>query len=446
MKTRISILAGCLMMILLNSAIRSQTSGNSGQSLNIFTITINGNGNSDEEIILQTNLAAAGYNEYDSKKMFIDNPDLPQIYTLAPTGQELVIQSVPPILVSQQFKLGTLIGKAGYYTFTTDLSSFSSLNNATLKDNDSNIVQDMRKNPVYKFYSNIKNDTNRFVINISMINSLNNEKPDTIIQPVPEPVHDTIPVKDTINQTVPVTSPDTIVVKDTISQPVPVTTPDTIVVKDTISQPLPVTTPDTIAIKDTISQPVPVTTPDTIVVKDTISQPVPVTTPDNIPINDIIRQTEPVTTPDNIPIKDTISQPVPVTMPDNIPIKDIIRQTEPVTTPDNIPIKDTISQPVPVIASDTIPIKDTFTPYTNISISDATVNNVSIYNTGYGICIDNCLVGADIMIFNISGKCYYQGIATEETEIIQSKFTTGCYIVRITETNNIITKKIFIQE
>ena len=132
--------------------------------LNYLRIALLGNGNRDENIIMQADLSSDGLDSLNAMKMFDDIPALGEIFTYSPTGTKLVIRAVKPITEPTVFPLGCNIGLAGNYSFVADLSSLSNQDTVYLEDTLTKTIQDLRLNPQYDFTSGIASDTGRFKI------------------------------------------------------------------------------------------------------------------------------------------------------------------------------------------------------------------------------------------------------------------------------------------
>jgi len=151
-------------------------------SLDVFRLTLSGNGQVDQNIILQKDFASDSMDAYDSQKMFLSNSSVGELYTLSAEGTKLVINTVPPIANSdKQFAVGLNIASAGKYSLSADLSQLLYQGNVYLEDKKLNIIQDLRIKSEYSFSSPVVSDTGRFVIlfkslsvgSASGLNSLN---------------------------------------------------------------------------------------------------------------------------------------------------------------------------------------------------------------------------------------------------------------------------------
>jgi hypothetical protein len=138
-------------------------------------------GFSDETVIrIENNATNKLDNEFDGTRMPALNDDLPQIFSLSSDNNELCINAIPVtdgkiVTVPIGFQSKT----DGEYSIKAfDFSNLDKSISISLKDNQTNILQDLRKNPVYVFNTNATYDSERFVIILSKQSSEINNQPD----------------------------------------------------------------------------------------------------------------------------------------------------------------------------------------------------------------------------------------------------------------------------
>ena len=148
----------------------------------VFRIAIYSGDFRDETVIVQSDSASDAFDSWDSQKLFLSDILKPEIFTLAPEGTDLVIQSVKPVALEKVFPLGMNIGTAGNFQFKADLSGTNSEYDYYLEDKLLNIIQDLQIAPVYSFSSDAVNDSlgSRFDIRFK-----NSQSPNSINQILP---------------------------------------------------------------------------------------------------------------------------------------------------------------------------------------------------------------------------------------------------------------------
>lgn len=155
------------------------------QSNNLVRLYIYSAANRDEAVINQSDLAQNIFEEMDSRKYFLSDPKIAEIYTLSPEKYRLVIQSIQPIVGTAIFPIGMNIGTAGTYKYVANLSEYSGANNIFLEDKTTGIKQDLFLNPEYTFTSGIITDAtgSRFSIIFSPAPKLSISFPTPICAP-----------------------------------------------------------------------------------------------------------------------------------------------------------------------------------------------------------------------------------------------------------------------
>jgi len=174
--------------------VQGQTSGNLQIPLNarthnthlfyknlipIIRLKLTSSDNYSDETVIRIDETASDKldNAFDLTKMFASNDYLPQVYSLTTEKEELCINAVSvPENKIISVPLGFLTKTNGIHSITAfDFANIDNSYSIHLKDNLSNIMQDLRKNPVYYFSSPITSNNERFVIilnkNSSKINN-----------------------------------------------------------------------------------------------------------------------------------------------------------------------------------------------------------------------------------------------------------------------------------
>ncbi|SDD23605.1 T9SS type A sorting domain-containing protein [Williamwhitmania taraxaci] len=129
------------------------------QNKNIFRLYLYSGKNRDEAVIVQSNDAQDNFESCDSKKLFLSEPNIAELYTLSPEKYSLVIQAVKPILQPDTILVGLNIGKAGTYRFVANFNENAGLHNMFLEDKLLNVRQDLDIYPEYTFTSEIVKDS-----------------------------------------------------------------------------------------------------------------------------------------------------------------------------------------------------------------------------------------------------------------------------------------------
>lgn len=131
---------------------------------NVFKLTATLNGRSDEVITGFYDQASDGFDAYDSEKMFTDNLEFPQIYTVL-DGKELAINGFDNNLEGQQIvPLAYKTSQPGEFTFeATNIGEFDPNIKVYLKDKAANKIVDLGEENNYSFYAQAPvNNAGRF--------------------------------------------------------------------------------------------------------------------------------------------------------------------------------------------------------------------------------------------------------------------------------------------
>ena len=132
-------------------------------SNNVFRIKAQKGIYSDELAVYLNPSSTNDMDAFDSEKMFNDNDNVPEIYTLAPSGEKLIINSVAsaPVVIPVEVKAIT----AGDITLTAfGYDNLDASVSVYLEDRELSVSQNLRTNPVYSFTSAAGNNTNRFFL------------------------------------------------------------------------------------------------------------------------------------------------------------------------------------------------------------------------------------------------------------------------------------------
>ncbi len=119
----------------------------------IISITLTGNGFTDEMFIGILSGATNGFDsDYDAYKLF-GIEDAPQLYSIV-DGTKLTVNLLAEITESITILLGLKVGTASEYTFEVDdFGNFDPSISVWLKDKLSGGITDLKENPVYDFYT-----------------------------------------------------------------------------------------------------------------------------------------------------------------------------------------------------------------------------------------------------------------------------------------------------
>jgi hypothetical protein len=152
---------GASFSIPLSSRIHSGTGFYKSAVTNLLELTVEGDNSTDKTYIHFNDQASAGFDtQYDAYKLF-GKDNAPQLYSLI-KGDILSINELP-MDGNEVVELGFKCNTAGLYKVSAlGIGNFPSNVPVYLKDNKLNIVQDLRKNPVYSFSYEVGESENRF--------------------------------------------------------------------------------------------------------------------------------------------------------------------------------------------------------------------------------------------------------------------------------------------
>ena len=119
----------------------------------VFRMYLYHNENRDEMMIIQDESAQDTFDDWDSRKMFLNDTSVAELFTLSPEGKSLVIQSVKPILQQKVFPVGLHISSSSMYKFVANLNDIKSGMSYILIDKLLNDSLDLSVDSVYAFQS-----------------------------------------------------------------------------------------------------------------------------------------------------------------------------------------------------------------------------------------------------------------------------------------------------
>jgi len=125
-------------------------------------------GYTDETVIrIDDNATDKFDNLFDGNKMFADNDNDPQIFSLSSDNEELCINAIAVQTITT-IPIGFKSIIDGEYTIKAfDFANVDKNISLYLKDNQTNIMQNLREQPVYTFNTSSTFDTDRFVLILS---------------------------------------------------------------------------------------------------------------------------------------------------------------------------------------------------------------------------------------------------------------------------------------
>ena len=131
--------------------------------------------NSDETVVMFNENAENGFDDFDSPKMFVNNIDVPELYTLA-GNEKLVINGLKSMDYTKTIPLGFKTAKAGLFTVSvSEISGFDGIP-VILEDKQLNKTQDLIENSNYSFNSDSVNNANRFKLHFKSNNEQTGSK------------------------------------------------------------------------------------------------------------------------------------------------------------------------------------------------------------------------------------------------------------------------------
>jgi hypothetical protein len=139
----------------------------SNKTKDIVHIQVSNGKNSDEAILVFNANAKNTFDEYDSQKMFADNANIPQLYSLA-DAEKLVINGLASVETNQVIPLGFKTAKAGTYTISANEIEGLAGVPVVLEDKLLHNTQDLTQTPSYTFSSDSIDNARRFVLHLKV--------------------------------------------------------------------------------------------------------------------------------------------------------------------------------------------------------------------------------------------------------------------------------------
>jgi len=157
----------------LDNSVRVHGANNilkSNNILNLLKLKINRDIYEDEATVLFMNGATDNFDAaFDGVKLYSENDQHPQIYTLDANNEALAINSLPELTANKSVKLGFNTQVVGSFTITAaDLSDFDQNVSIHLEDLTSNVITDLRQQNSYTFNSNAIITNDRFVLHFGL--------------------------------------------------------------------------------------------------------------------------------------------------------------------------------------------------------------------------------------------------------------------------------------
>jgi len=153
-----------------------------------FRLTVERDGIKDEIVLRFKNGATDAFdNMYDAVKMFSENNDIPQIYSLNSNNEQMAINSFPELTVNKSVNIGFETEVAGTFTLTAgDMTSFGSNVSILLEDTYTNSIINLQQQNTYNFNSTVTANDDRFIVHFVLSTTDantpgNNEENTTII-------------------------------------------------------------------------------------------------------------------------------------------------------------------------------------------------------------------------------------------------------------------------
>jgi len=121
--------------------------------------------NSDETIIVFNENAKNSFDRFDSPKMFVNNAEIPELYTTA-DSEKLVINGMKPIKTNSIIPLGFRTDRVG--TFTLNAKEINGLEGVPviLEDKLLHKTQDLTQTASYTFTSDSVDNSDRFILRL----------------------------------------------------------------------------------------------------------------------------------------------------------------------------------------------------------------------------------------------------------------------------------------
>lgn len=143
---------------------RMRVPGSASILSGIIRLRVSNGINSDETILVTDAGALDAFDSFDSPKMKVNNPDIPEIYGMA-DSQEMVINHIPDFTADKTFTLGFRLGKTGDFDIrANEITQLSTGLKVILKDNQMNTETDLTDGTTYAFSSDETSTNTRFTL------------------------------------------------------------------------------------------------------------------------------------------------------------------------------------------------------------------------------------------------------------------------------------------
>lgn len=144
----------------------------SGLSLNTLRLDVEGNGCSDAVFVCFSEQASDGYDcDHDVRKLFGVN-EAPQLYTKIP-GDILSINVLPVLENDRTIEMGFECEVPSSFTIlATGMDGFEEDIDFFLEDLKTEIIQDLKENPIYNFTGGLGDNPDRFLLHFGNPSSL----------------------------------------------------------------------------------------------------------------------------------------------------------------------------------------------------------------------------------------------------------------------------------
>jgi len=130
----------------------------------LLRLQVSNGTNSDEAVVYFNPNASDAFDAFDSPKMTNANAAIPEIYTVAGTGQ-LAINGLNSVTPDKELLLGFTTGQSNSFTIkATEFSNFDAGTKVYLRDNVLNTEQELTDGTAYGFNSNTASTNTRFNI------------------------------------------------------------------------------------------------------------------------------------------------------------------------------------------------------------------------------------------------------------------------------------------
>jgi hypothetical protein len=139
---------------------------------NVLLLTVEGNNRADQTYVrFEANATENWDGEWDAAKLY-GVPSAPQLYTKAPDGRMLSINSTPWKNEQINIPLSLKVGADDIYTISLSEATINESSNIWLKDLTDGTMYDLRENPNVNFIQSPENSADRFMLIINAITGI----------------------------------------------------------------------------------------------------------------------------------------------------------------------------------------------------------------------------------------------------------------------------------